>query len=95
MLVALCSASARILEIRAWLRASRAADLRRFADPFRLREWARLARRRLRSRANGSGNGIAGRTERAQALGGTLQAELRPEGGFGVRAWRPVHGSEP
>ena len=37
-------------------------------------------------RANGPGNGIAGMTERAKALGGTLQAGPRPEGGFGVRA---------
>jgi signal transduction histidine kinase len=41
------------------------------------------------------GNGIAGMTERAKALGGTLQAGPRPEGGFGVRAWLPFHGSEP
>ena len=41
------------------------------------------------------GNGIAGMTERAKALGGTLQAGPRPEGGFGVRAWLPVHGSAP
>jgi signal transduction histidine kinase len=34
-------------------------------------------------------------TERAKALGGTLQAGPRPEGGFGVRAWLPLHGSEP
>jgi signal transduction histidine kinase len=47
------------------------------------------------ARANGSGNGIAGMTERAKSLGGTLQAGPRPSGGFGVRAWLPVHGSEP
>jgi signal transduction histidine kinase len=47
------------------------------------------------TRANGSGNGIAGMTERAKSLGGRLQAGPRPEGGFGVRAWLPVHGSEP
>ncbi len=40
------------------------------------------------------GNGIAGMTERAKALGGTLQAGPRPEGGFRVRAWLPVNGSE-
>jgi MYXO-CTERM domain-containing protein len=44
------------------------------------------------ARANGSGNGIAGMTERAAALGGTLEAGPRPEGGFGVRAWLPAHG---
>jgi signal transduction histidine kinase len=36
------------------------------------------------------GNGIAGMTERATALGGTLQAGPRPEGGFRVRALLPV-----
>jgi signal transduction histidine kinase len=41
---------------------------------------------------NGSGRGIAGMTERAAALGGTLQAGPRPAGGFGVRAWLPVSG---
>jgi signal transduction histidine kinase len=45
--------------------------------------------------ANGSGNGIVGMTERAKVLGGTLQAGPRPEGGFSVRAWLPVEGSEP
>jgi signal transduction histidine kinase len=43
----------------------------------------------------GHGNGIAGMTERAKVLGGTLQAGPRPEGGFRVRAWLPVEGSEP
>ena len=43
--------------------------------------------------ANGSGHGIAGMTERAAALGGTLKAGPRPEGGFAVRAWLPVRGS--
>jgi len=47
------------------------------------------------TRGNGSGNGIAGMTERAKSLGGTLRAGPRPEGGFGVRVWLPVHGSEP
>jgi signal transduction histidine kinase len=37
----------------------------------------------------GSGNGIAGMTERASALGGTLRAGPRPAGGFQVRAWLP------
>lgn len=41
--------------------------------------------------ANGSGNGITGMTERATALGGTLRAGRRPEGGFEVRAWLPLH----
>jgi signal transduction histidine kinase len=44
------------------------------------------------ARANGSGHGIAGMTERATALGGTLEAGPRPDGGFGVRAWLPAHG---
>ncbi len=51
------------------------------------------------SSAGGSGkdpgNGIAGMTERAAALGGTLQAGPRPGGGFGVRAWLPLRGGEP
>jgi signal transduction histidine kinase len=46
------------------------------------------------TRVSRPGNGIAGMTERAKALGGTLQAGPRPEGGFGVRAWLPLHGSE-
>jgi len=44
--------------------------------------------------ANGSGNGIAGMTERASALGGTLHAGRKPGGGFAVRAWLPRHGGE-
>ena len=31
-------------------------------------------------------------TERAAALGGTLDAGPRPGGGFGVRVWLPVRG---
>jgi signal transduction histidine kinase len=37
----------------------------------------------------GSGHGIAGMTERAAALGGTLEAGPRPEGGFRVRGRLP------
>lgn len=40
--------------------------------------------------ASGSGHGIAGMTERAEALGGTLAAGARPEGGFSVRARLPL-----
>jgi signal transduction histidine kinase len=40
----------------------------------------------------GAGSGIAGMTERAAALGGTLQARPRPGGGFAVRARLPLHG---
>jgi signal transduction histidine kinase len=36
------------------------------------------------------GNGLPGMRERAQALGGTITAEPRPEGGFGVRAFLPA-----
>jgi signal transduction histidine kinase len=36
------------------------------------------------------GNGITGMTERAQALGGTLSAARRPDGGFRVTAWLPA-----
>jgi signal transduction histidine kinase len=37
-----------------------------------------------------TGNGLRGMRERAEALGGTLDAGPRPEGGFGVRAVIPV-----
>jgi signal transduction histidine kinase len=42
--------------------------------------------------AGGTGNGIAGMTERAQALGGSLSAGPRPGGGFRVTARLPVRG---
>lgn len=38
------------------------------------------------------GNGIAGMNERAQALGGTLDARARPGGGFEVAAVLPLEG---
>jgi signal transduction histidine kinase len=41
----------------------------------------------------GPGNGIAGMTERAAALGGTLEARSRAQGGFAVRAWLPLRRS--
>jgi signal transduction histidine kinase len=44
--------------------------------------------------SGGSGNGIAGMTERAAALGGTLEARPRADGGFAVRARLPLHRSE-
>jgi signal transduction histidine kinase len=40
----------------------------------------------------GGGHGLAGMAERAQALGGRVEAGPRPEGGFGVRAWLPLAG---
>ena len=40
----------------------------------------------------GAGTGITGMTERAVALGGTLQAAPQPEGGFAVRARLPLAG---
>ena len=43
----------------------------------------------------GTGSGITGMTERAVALGGTLQAGPRPGGGFAVRARLPLHGLSP
>lgn len=43
----------------------------------------------------GSGSGIAGMTERAQALGGSLEAGPQPGGGFRVEARLPVDGSGP
>jgi len=33
---------------------------------------------------------LQGLTERAQLLGGRLQAGARPDGGFSVHAWLPV-----
>jgi signal transduction histidine kinase len=44
------------------------------------------------SQPQGTGSGIAGMTERAAALGGTLQAGPRPGGGFTVRARLPLYG---
>jgi signal transduction histidine kinase len=43
-----------------------------------------------RRSVSGGGNGIPGMTERARALGGTLRAGPRPDGGFRVRAWLPL-----
>jgi signal transduction histidine kinase len=44
-------------------------------------------------RASVPGNGIVGMTERAHALGGTLEAGPMIEGGFRVRAWIPLNGA--
>ncbi len=44
--------------------------------------------------AGGTGNGITGMTERAQASGGWLRAGLRPGGGFRVQARLPAAGSQ-
>jgi len=38
----------------------------------------------------GGARGLQGLTERAQLLGGRLQAGARPDGGFSVHAWLPV-----
>ncbi|WP_322921611.1 sensor histidine kinase [Nocardioides renjunii] len=43
---------------------------------------------------SGSGHGLRGMRERVTALGGTLEAGPRPDGGWRVAAWLPV-GSEP
>jgi signal transduction histidine kinase len=43
----------------------------------------------------GSGNGIIGMTERAHALGGTLEAGPRPGGGFRVGACLPLDAGRP
>ncbi|MFB7586073.1 sensor histidine kinase [Streptomyces sp. NPDC056169] len=40
--------------------------------------------------AGGSGNGLAGMRERAAALGGTIEAGVRPDGGFRVHAVLPL-----
>ena len=39
---------------------------------------------------SGSGSGLTGMRERAQALGGSLEAGPRPAGGFGVLAVLPL-----
>jgi signal transduction histidine kinase len=41
-------------------------------------------------RIDGAGNGIVGMKERAQALGGVLEAGPRPDGGFRVRTCLPL-----
>jgi signal transduction histidine kinase len=40
--------------------------------------------------AGGGARGLQGLAERAQLLGGSLQAGPRPGGGFSVHAWLPV-----
>lgn len=45
--------------------------------------------------AGGSGNGLAGMRERAAALGGTIEAGPRADGGFRVLAVLPLTGPEP
>ncbi|WP_426403088.1 sensor histidine kinase [Streptomyces sp. R-07] len=44
--------------------------------------------------AGGSGNGLAGMRERAAALGGTIEAGARPDGGFRVHAVLPLRPRE-
>ncbi|MFF9851716.1 sensor histidine kinase [Streptomyces litmocidini] len=44
--------------------------------------------------AGGSGNGLAGMRERAAALGGTIEAGARPDGGFRVHAALPLRPRE-
>jgi signal transduction histidine kinase len=47
------------------------------------------ARQLLDADGRRAGNGITGMTERAEALGGTLSAGRRSDGGFRVQAWLP------
>ncbi len=44
--------------------------------------------------AGGTGNGLAGMRERAAALGGTIEAGTRPDGGFRVLALLPIDSEE-
>ncbi|WP_435834149.1 sensor histidine kinase [Streptomyces albogriseolus] len=44
--------------------------------------------------AGGTGNGLAGMRERAAALGGTIEAGTRPDGGFRVLALLPIESEE-
>ncbi|MGY1524362.1 sensor histidine kinase [Streptomyces sp. MN3] len=44
--------------------------------------------------AGGTGNGLAGMRERAAALGGTIEAGTRPDGGFRVLAVLPIETEE-
>jgi signal transduction histidine kinase len=45
---------------------------------------------KARHSGSGSGHGIAGMTERAKVLGGTLHAGPRPGGGWRLRATIPL-----
>lgn len=47
-----------------------------------------------RAEAGGTGHGLAGMRERAVALGGTIEAGTRPDGGFRVRAVLPQRPEE-
>ncbi|MFE3939527.1 ATP-binding protein, partial [Streptomyces goshikiensis] len=45
--------------------------------------------------AGGTGSGLIGMRERASALGGTIEAGPRPDGGFRVLALLPLGGTAP
>ncbi|GAA4929958.1 sensor histidine kinase [Streptomyces coeruleoprunus] len=69
---------------------SRTARVRLAHAPGRLDLWIDDDGPATGTDAGGSGNGLAGMRERAAALGGTIEAGTRPDGGFRVHAELPL-----